>query len=74
MRQVWRSIAAFFLVLAVLLGMLTVAAWPPEGLFFGLTFFFLLPALLFGIVGALLWLCTRPAKNLPPGKKKEDLT
>jgi len=53
--------------------MLTVASWPPKGLFFGLPFFFLMPALLLGIAGGLLWLRTRPSKTLPPSEKGEGL-
>jgi hypothetical protein len=71
MRRILRGIGAIFLLLTVLLGILTVASWPPQGLFFGLPFFFLMPALLFGIAGGLLWLCTRPPKTLPPVHGKD---
>ena len=73
MRRVLHGIGAIFLLFAVLFGILTVASWPPEGLFFGLPFFFLMPALLFGIAGGLLWLCTRPPKTEPPSKQGEGL-
>ncbi len=69
MRRVLRGIGAIFLLLAVLLSLLALASWPPEGLFFGLPFFFLIPALLLAIAGGLLWLCTRPSKTLPPSEK-----
>jgi hypothetical protein len=65
MRRVLHGIGTIFLLLAVLLCLLAVVSWPPEGLFFGLPFFFLMPALLLGIAGGLLWLCTRPSKTLP---------
>ena len=68
MRRVLHGIGAIFLIFAGLLGMLTVASWPPEGLFFGLPFFFLMPALLLGIAGGLFGLCTRPSKTLPPSE------
>jgi len=73
MRRVLHGIGAIFLLLAVLLGLLTVASWPPQGLFFGLPFFFLMPALLLGIAGGLLWLCTRPSKTLQPTEEGNNL-
>jgi hypothetical protein len=69
MRRVLHGIGAIFLLFAVLLSLLALVSWPPEGLFFGLPFFFLVPALLLGIAGGLLWLCTRPPKTLPPSEK-----
>ncbi len=72
MRLVLRGIGALFLLLAVLLGFPALASWPPEGLFFGLPFFFLMPALLLAIAGGLFGLCIRPSKTLPPGEKGED--
>jgi len=71
MRRVLRGIGAIFLLFAVLLSLLALVSWPPKGLFFGLPFFFLMPALLLGIAGGLLWLCTRPSKTLPPSEKGE---
>ncbi len=69
MQRVLHGIGAIFLLLAVLFSLLALASWPPEGLFFGLPFFLLMPALLLGIAGGLLWLCTRPPKNLPSSEK-----
>jgi hypothetical protein len=40
MRRVLHGIGAIFLLFAVLLGLLALVSWPPEGLFFGLPFFF----------------------------------
>jgi len=60
MRRVLHGIGAIFLLLAVLLGLLALVSWPPEGLFFGLPFFFLMPALLF---------CIRPSKTPTPSEK-----
>jgi hypothetical protein len=73
MRRVLHGIGAIFLLFAVLLGLLALVSWPPEGLFFGLPFFFLMPALLLGIGGILLLLCTRPSKTLPPTEEGKDL-
>jgi hypothetical protein len=73
MRRVLHGIGAIFLLLAVLLSFPALVSWPPEGLFFGLPFFFLMPALLLGIGGILLLLCTRPSKTLPPTKEGKDL-
>jgi hypothetical protein len=70
-RRLLRGIGIIFLVFAALLFLLTVGSWPPEGLFFGLPFFFLIPALLLGIVGGLLWLCSRPPRSLPPTQGKD---
>jgi len=72
MRRLLRGIGAIFLVFAVLLFLLTVASWPPEGLFFGLPFFFLIPALIFGFVGSLLLLFTRKLRALPPTQEGGD--
>ncbi len=73
MRRVLRGIGAIFLLLAVLLSLLALASWPPEGLFFGLPFFFLMPALLLAIAGGLFGLCTRPPKTLLPTAEENDL-
>jgi len=74
MRRVLRGIGAIFLLFAVLLGLLALVSWPPEGLFFGLPFFFLMPALLLGIAGGLFRLSTRPPKTLPPSEKGGSLS
>jgi len=48
--------------------MMTIASWPPGGLLFALPFFFLIPAIIFGIAGGLLLLLTRSTTGLPPRK------
>jgi hypothetical protein len=65
-RRILRGIGIFFLICAATLVALAIAAWPPEGLFFGLPFLFLIPALFCGIVGGLLLLFTRGPRGLPP--------
>ena len=70
MRRVLHGIGAIFLLFAVLLSFPALVSWPPEGLFFGLPFFFLMPALLLGIAGGLLLLCTQPPRSLSPTDSK----
>jgi len=69
MRRVLHGIGAIFLLFAVLLSFPALISWPPEGLFFGLPFFFLMPALLLGIADGLLRPCTRPSKTPTPSEK-----
>ena len=66
MRGILRGVGIFFLICTTTLVVLAMASWPPEGLFFGLPFLFLIPALLCGIVGGLLLLLTRGPRGLPP--------
>ena len=65
MRGILRGVGIFFLICATILVALAIAIWPPEGLFFGLPFIFLIPALLCGIVGGVLLLFTRRPRGLP---------
>jgi hypothetical protein len=63
MRRVVRGLAIVALVLAALLAMLTLAAWPPGGLMFALPHFFLFPALLLAAVGGIPLLLTRAPRG-----------
>jgi hypothetical protein len=54
------------LVIAGGLILLVISSWPPGGLMFALPFVFLMPGLLFALIGgALLWWGRRPAKVCP---------
>jgi len=46
--------------------MMTIASWPPGGLLFALPFFFLIPAIIFGIAGGLLLLLARKPGGVTP--------
>jgi hypothetical protein len=65
-RRILRGVGIFFFICATTLMALAIASWPPEGLFFGLPFLFLIPSLLCGMVGGLLLLFTRRPRDLPP--------
>jgi hypothetical protein len=71
MRRVGRLIGIIFLVIAGLLGLLALITWDPGELFFALPYFFLLPALLFGIVGLLLFLATRKQRGATPVETRD---
>jgi len=59
------------LVFAGGLILLAIASWPPGGLMFALPFVFLMPGVLFALIGgALLWWGGRPAKVCPTGPDK----
>jgi hypothetical protein len=65
-RRILRGIGIVFLLMAVVLLALAIASWPPEGLFFALPFFFLFPAIIFGIVGGVLLLIAHLIKGPSP--------
>jgi hypothetical protein len=63
MRRTGRIIAVGCLIIASLLGVLTLVTWDPGGLFFGLPFIFLVPGAFFLLVGLVLLLVTRRPKS-----------
>jgi hypothetical protein len=66
MRRVLQGVGIVFVIIAASLFLLTAVTWPPQGLFFGLPFFFLIPALIFGIAGGLSLLLTLVLQGPPP--------
>ncbi|OGP92521.1 MAG: hypothetical protein A2Z19_00365 [Deltaproteobacteria bacterium RBG_16_54_18] len=74
MRKILRGVGIFFLIIAVPLGIMTIASWPPGGLFFALPFLFLIPAIIFGMAGGLLLLLTRKPRDLPPAQERGTRT
>jgi hypothetical protein len=68
-RRIARGVAITLLVLAGLLALLGIAAWPPGGLMFALPYFFLLPALVLAAGGAVLLLLTRAPRPRPPASR-----
>ena len=59
-------LGGILLVIAGGLLLLAVSSWPPGGLMFALPFVFLMPGLLFALVGAaLVWRGGRPARVGP---------
>jgi hypothetical protein len=73
-RTILCGVGIFFLIIAVLLGILTIVVWPPGGLFFALPFFFLFPAIICGIAGGVLLLLTHLLDGGPAGREKERIS
>jgi hypothetical protein len=69
LRGIFRGVAIALLVLAGLLALLGVAAWPPGGLMFALPYLFLLPALVLALGGGVLLLLTRAPRPKPPDRE-----
>jgi hypothetical protein len=59
MQGVLRGIGWFFTAAAAVLIFLGVLSWPPGGLLFALPYFFLIPGVVFAVVGGLLLLLGR---------------
>ena len=71
MRRVPLVLGWILLVIAGGLILLAISSWPPGGLMFALPFIFLMPGLLFALVGgALVWWGRRPANIGPAGSNK----
>ncbi len=65
MKRVVRLFGVVSLVIAFILGLLTLVTWPPGGLMFALPYFFLFPAVFFTIIGIVLLIVT-PGRGVGP--------
>ncbi|MBE0594883.1 MAG: hypothetical protein IH616_21065 [Gemmatimonadales bacterium] len=61
MTRVIRALGWIALGVAAILALLGLATWPPGGLMFALPFVFLLPAMILGLLGAVLLVFTSGA-------------